>query len=355
MIIKQYANSGVDGSSGYEFQKHCALYIFLEQYEEIKDKKYFICLEHYEDFLFCYLTRDELIEKIETYQAKKSSKKWTMTQDFKNIIKKILEVGVDLNNDMNSKNNNYFHNLHFLSNHEISLSKQKDKEKFENIINERNETIKYKELYQEIKDEFLSLTNSKTKNELENLLFKYIDINKTYDKQKKVLVGMFINIFGNKVKDSKASVDTLLSLFRDVENTLNQGNIIALMDKTKRVESEQINTALNIITTQQKAYEEWKSKKDEYSKVLNLHPFKHNQFENAYENAFEYLKDLEQVEHQKIFTFIKENVPDCNNDIECLEKIVAKYKASYSTQFDEITIKAIILASYIQLKEEGLE
>ena len=37
MIIKQYANSGVDGASGYEFQKHCALYIFLEQYEEIKD------------------------------------------------------------------------------------------------------------------------------------------------------------------------------------------------------------------------------------------------------------------------------------------------------------------------------
>lgn len=353
--MKPYANSGINAVNGFEFQKHCALYIFLEQYKEIKDKKYFICLEHHDDFLFCYLTQDEIIEKVKTYQAKKASSKWTMTKDFKDIIKKILEVGVDLNNDMSSKTSDYFHNLHFLSNHEISLSKQKDKEKFENIINERNETIKYNELCQEIKDEFSSLTDSKTKDELENLSFKYIDINKTYDKQKKVLVGMFNDIFGNQVKDHKASVYSLLSLFRDVENTLNQGNIIALMDKTKRVESEQINKALNVITTQQKAYEEWKNKKDEYSKVLNLHPFKHNQFENAFENAFEYLKDLEQVEHHKIFSFIKENIPDCNNDIECLEKIIIKYKECYTTQFDEITIKAIILASYIQLKEEGLE
>jgi len=51
----KYSNSGVDGAGGYEFQKHCALYIFLEKYEDIKDSKYFICLEHYEDFLFCYL------------------------------------------------------------------------------------------------------------------------------------------------------------------------------------------------------------------------------------------------------------------------------------------------------------
>lgn len=351
-----YANSGINAVNGFEFQKHCALYIFLEQYEEIKEKKYFICLEHHDDFLFCYLTQDEIIEKIETYQAKKSSKKWTMNnQDFKDIIKKILKVGIDLNNDVSSKTDDYFHNLHFLSNYEISLSKNKDKKKIQNTINDGNETIKYNELYQEIKDELLSLTDLKTKNELENLSFKYIDINKTYDKQKKVLIGMFIDIFGTQVRDSKASVDALLLLFRDVENTLNQGNIITLMDETKRVESKQINNALNIITTQQKAFEEWKSKKNEYSKVLNLNPFNHKQFERAYENAFEYLKDLEQVEHQKIFTFIKENVPDCSNDIECLEKIITKYKAMYSTQFDEMTIKAIILASYIQLKEEGLE
>lgn len=352
MVKKKYSNSGVDGASGYEFQKHCVLYIFLEQYNEIKDKKYFICLEHYEDFLFCYLTEDELIEQIQTYQAKKSSKKWTMTSDFQDIIKKILEVGVDLKNDMTSKTTDYSHNLHFLSNHEISLKKKK----IENTINERNETLKYNQLYQEIKDELLSLTDIDTKNELEHLLFKYIDLGKKHKTQEQLLIGMFNDIFRSKVRDHKASVYTLLSLFRDVENTLNQGSIVALMDKTKRVESEKINKALSIITTQQKAFEDWKSKKDEYSKVLNLNPFKHKQFENAYENAFEYLKDLEQIEHQKIFAFIKANIPeDCTSDIECLEKIINQYKEKYNTQFDDITVKAIILASYIQLKEEGVE
>jgi len=29
---KPYSNAGVDGSGGYEFQKNCALYVFLEKY-----------------------------------------------------------------------------------------------------------------------------------------------------------------------------------------------------------------------------------------------------------------------------------------------------------------------------------
>ena len=37
MAKKKSSNSGVDGAGGYEFQKHCALYIFLEQYNDIKD------------------------------------------------------------------------------------------------------------------------------------------------------------------------------------------------------------------------------------------------------------------------------------------------------------------------------
>ena len=37
MSKKEYSNSGVHGTGGYEFQKHCALYIFLEQYNDIKD------------------------------------------------------------------------------------------------------------------------------------------------------------------------------------------------------------------------------------------------------------------------------------------------------------------------------
>lgn len=352
MISKPYSNSGVDGASGYEFQKHCALYIFLEQYEEIKDKKYFICLEHFEDFLFCYLTEDELIEKIETYQAKKSSKKWTMNNsEFKNIVKKILQVGIDLRNDQTLKSPNYFHNLHFLSNCEMSLSKTIKKKKIEDTINERIKINKYNDLKDEIKNELLTLTDSITKNEIKHLFFKFIDIGKTYKNQELLLIGMFNDIFGEKVRNHKASVLTLLSLFRDVENTLNQKNIVSLMDKSKRVESEQINKALNVITTKQKAFEEWKEKKNIYAPLLKINTMERNNFELHFENAFDYLKDLKQTEHQKIFKFVRMiDLTNCYTDEDSLKVIIDNFKLTNSTQFDDLTVKATILASYIQIR-----
>lgn len=354
MTKKKYSNSGVDGTSGYEFQKHCALYIFLEQYNEIKDCKYFICLEHHEDFLFCFLTNEELIANIETYQAKKSSKKWTITKEFEEIIQKILEVGVDLKNDKALKSKDYFHNLHFLSNHEISLLKT-NSNKFQNIINERNEEMKFDELHQEIKSKILSFTNTNTKNELNFLIFKYIDFAKTHKSQQQQLVGLFSDIFGKNINDHKASIITLLSLFRNAENTLNQGNIISLMDKSKRVDSKQINETLNIITIKQKAFDDWKSKKDVYAPILKISVKEHKHFEVEFENAFDYFKDLEAVEHQKIFNFIKIiDLSNCYTSEEGLNKIVKEFSENQNTQFDQITIKAIILASYIQVRE-GLE
>lgn len=353
MAKKKSSNSGVNGTGGYEFQKHCALYIFLEQYNDIKDSKYFICLEHHEDFLFCYLDEKEIITSIETYQAKKSSEKWTMhNEEFKKIIQKILEVGTDLKNDKAPKASDYFHNLHFLSNHEISLSKQKDKKKILNTINESNNTIKYNELYKEIKDELLSLTDSDTKNEIENLLFKYIDFAKTYKSQQQHLVGAFDDIFGKSIKDHKASVIVLLSLFRDVENILNQGNIVSLMDKSKRVESKQINEALNVITTKQKAFDEWKSKEETYRPILRIPTTEIENFKLNFGNAFDYFKDLEAVEHKKIFNFVKQiDLSDCYSSKEDLTKIVNEFSKKYNTQFNEVATKASLLASYIQVRE----
>ena len=71
--IKKEVNAGVHNATGIEFQKHCALYIFLENYEDIKDKQFFICIEHHDDFIFCYQNDHDVISAIDTYQAKKSS------------------------------------------------------------------------------------------------------------------------------------------------------------------------------------------------------------------------------------------------------------------------------------------
>lgn len=350
---KPYSNAGVDGSGGYEFQKHCALYIFLEKYEDIKDSKYFICLEHHEDFLFCYLDKAGLVKNIDSYQAKKSSSKWTLTQEFKDIIKKILEVGVDLSSDDINKVDDYFHNLYFLSNYEMKLSKTIKNKPIYNIINERNEIIKFNNLFDEIKVELQTLTNQSTKNQIDNLIFSYIDLNKTPKAQKRQLVGVFNDIFGNTILDHKASVETLLNLFRDVENTLNQGNIVHLMDSSKRVESGEINKTLNVLTTQQKAYNEWREQKDKYAELLQIPIKEHSSFELEFKNAFDYFKDLEQVEHQKIKNFVKNiDLSDCFTPESGLKKVMEEFKDKHNTQFNDIAIKAILLASYIQTREE---
>lgn len=348
--IKAYPNPGVDGAGGYEFQKHCALYIFLEKYADIKDSKYFICLEHHEDFLFCYLNEVELIKNIDTYQAKKSSKNWTLS-NLKDIIPKILEVGIDLKNDDFNKIDEYLHNLHFLTNHSIILSKGKTK----NIINERNEILKFNDLYDEIKKELQYFTNKDTEVEIVNLIFSYIDFNKTFKAQKQRLVGMFNDVFGNTILDHKASIETLLSLFNDAVNTLNQRNIVSLMDKSKRVESEQINKTLNILTTKQKAFDEWRELKNEYSNLLKIPIKEHNHFELEFENAFDYFKDLTQVEHQKIKNFVKKmDFSECFSLEKGLETVINSFNQEHNTQFDSITVKASILSSYIQVRE-GLE
>jgi len=48
------------------------LYILLNKYTTLANTKYFICLEHHEDFLSCHLTYNNLVRSIEAYQAKKS-------------------------------------------------------------------------------------------------------------------------------------------------------------------------------------------------------------------------------------------------------------------------------------------
>lgn len=66
-------NAGVHGAAGIEFQKHCALYLLFEEYDNLNDTKYFICIEHKDDFLFCYQDKEGLVHSIDCYQAKKSS------------------------------------------------------------------------------------------------------------------------------------------------------------------------------------------------------------------------------------------------------------------------------------------
>lgn len=352
-------NSGVHGSTGVEFQKHCALYFLFEKYENLKNKKYFICLEHHDDFLFCYQTSDELISSIEAYQAKKSSTQWTLSTEMYELIKKMMEVGLALNADGMPKLDNYKHNLEFVTNNSIKLiGKTKDKDSTM-TINESNNKIKFADLHTEISNKIKTAVGKLVNDdlnaisELDNITLSYIDLPKTSKMQKNCLIGEFEKIFGNKVNDHEAAVETLLLLFREVENTLNQGNIAKLMDESKRIGSQKINSAIEIITTKTMAFELWRDEKKEICNRLNITITERNSFELDFDNCFDRFKDLKQVEHLKIINFVKERngLHTFTDEVDCIQALYKEFHKNKSSQLSELNIKAAIYAAYIEVRE----
>lgn len=157
MAKNKAVNAGVDALTGFEFQRNCALYLLLDNFNSFIDKNFFICIEHHDDFLFCYKT-DCLayINEIYAYQAKKlSGKIWTIDARFSEMISKILLVGDNLKNDSFEKSEDYRHQLTFISNTEIELKysplkKLKAEGATEQIvkINEQNSTCVYNDLHE---------------------------------------------------------------------------------------------------------------------------------------------------------------------------------------------------------------
>ncbi|PWB15761.1 hypothetical protein DCO44_05135, partial [Acinetobacter sp. AM] len=53
---KKSVNGGVDAQVGFDFQRNCALYLLLDDYDSFKEKNFFVCIEHHDDFLYCFRT-----------------------------------------------------------------------------------------------------------------------------------------------------------------------------------------------------------------------------------------------------------------------------------------------------------
>ncbi|WP_159888553.1 dsDNA nuclease domain-containing protein [Paenibacillus puerhi] len=357
---KAAVNAGVHGSTGTEFQKHCALYFLFEKYNDLKDRKYFICIEHHDDFLFCYQNNDELISSIDSYQAKKSSEKWEMSGLYE-LLRKMTGVGLSLNADSMPKVNNYTHNLEFITNNSIQLSNGvRGKGKNKSItINESNSRLKFTDLDTEIINKIeAELTKLLGKDleglkELNNVSLAYIDFPKKSAGQKDSLVGQFNRIFGEKVSDHRAAVDALLLLFRDVENTLNQGNVVKLMDKSKRVSSESINDAIDVITTKTMAFDLWRNEEKEVCRNLEIAIPDKSEFKLNFINSFDRFKDYRQVEHKKILSFVKENrniMYRFTVETDCILELYQMFRKNISSQLSELSIKAAIYAAYIEVR-----
>lgn len=352
------ANAGVHAAAGFEFQKYCALHILFENYSTIQGRSYFICIEHHNDVLFCFVDHAKMLESINAYQTKKSSTQWALGADLSDILKKITQVGLDLHADPEPKNSRYSHTLQFITNNSIQMTCGRRPPVETELINESNTEVKYVNLHGEIKANIIkklkdiSVVAANQLAELDNLSLAYIDFPRKAQSQKDNLVGQFKRIFGNRVRDAVAAIDSLLLLFRGVETTLNNHGVSKLMDKSKRIEGDAIASAIHIITSQVKAYELWRDKGDILAGQLNISAWDHKQFELKFQNSFDLFKDLRQAEHQKILKYVLTNKSRWTqtNDVAVITAIYTAYTAENNTRLLPLDLKAAISAAYIELK-----
>lgn len=363
---KKAANSGIDALLGFEFQRNCALYLLLSDYDYFKGREFFLCIEHHDDFLFCYRTGCRSnIEEIHSYQAKKlSGNIWSINERFSELVAKILEIGNDLINDPIPKCASYTHALTFVSNTDIKLNykpskkeKESGKKEITYLLNEQNSKCTYASIPAEIKDkikENVALFCKKQnidyhKSELDNLHIQWVDFPRNKNTQKDALVGLMVRKFSH-VSDPLAAVELLLSLFREIEVVYNQGKIVNLLDSTKRLEGDEIKLAIDIIETEQKTFKLWRDYSTELSRRFRVPIGIQNSHKNYIRNTFELLKDMNNHEHQIIKNFVRKNdysMSHYSHD-DMFEAYVSDIKIKNSINLNDVDIFFSALCAFVE-------
>lgn len=352
-VVNRATNAGVHAATGFEFQKHCALFIYLDRYFQDIDKIFFICFEHHDDFLFAYLNDLGELKDIEIYQAKKSTSQWGLNKKLIEPLSKILDTVDQVEKDEIQKEEDYKALLFFITNGYIKLTKNKITE----LINASNLKVPFLQLpeiiQEDIKKQILSLNKSAAISELDKLNFQYIDFPQNYEAQKDQLIGMFDRLFGEKVHDHKAAIDTLLSIFRSVELTFNQGNQSRLLDEKKRITSDELSDSMSIITEKTMAFKLWRKYASDIARSLEIPIKEHKAFELYLQSSFDFFKDKTQVQHQKIKDFVFSNKSVLENyytDIEAIYDLAERYKKEHRGSLPAIQLRAAIFAAYIEMK-----
>jgi len=354
-------NSGVQANVGMDFQRNCSLYIFLEKYHEIKNKRYFIILEHYDDIVFGYLDSNNNLNKVETYQAKKSSTTWTNSAVFE-LIQKIVDNGISLLKDDLVKANDYSKDQFFITNNTIKLScRNLLKEEINFYINETNESVHFMNLPNDLRETLLKgskkiIFNPEQQLHFSTLNFAYLDFGRNSKTQLSLLIGKFQEVFGNSILDHKAARDTFLNRLNILDSTYNQGNISKLSDVSKRLESSSINEILDVITTQKLALEFCRKKSEKICEKLEINLFDSRYFELNFENSLDRFKDLTQGEHRKVFDFVSDNsnlFTQFFKDEKCIKALYNKFLNDKSSTLLEIQLKAAISAAYYLIKTKS--
>lgn len=357
-MIDKTINSGTDAQNGFALQRNTAIFLLLENYfNKFHSKKYFVCLEHHEDFLFCYFDDKGDVSSIEAYQSKKKSPDiWRLNNELYQILVKLLRTGKELIKDQIVKSPDYNHILYFSSNQTINLEHKPKKNENVPIISVSlkadNPISFFPLLPNELKEKIkTNITETDLHSELENLCFYWIPFTTTEKEQENQLVGKLDEVFGNKIFDKRAAIDTLVYLFRKVETTYNKGNTVKLLDKSKRVSSLEVEKAFHILTTKAKCFDYWHRKKSEVSSKLQIRITEKEIFELTFDSAFDLFKSLKEAEHQKIFNFVREQIHNISSHSEedAVFELFDLFKNSERTNFNDLHLKAILFAALFEV------
>lgn len=353
--MSKATNAGINAGSGFEFQKNCALFIYLDRYSRDINKSFFICIEHHDDFLFAYLNDTKELEYIEIYQAKKNTSKWELNEKLVEPLSKILSTVDQVEKDEIQKKEDYQALLFFITNAYIELKKNRIKD----VVNESNSIIPFSKLdgviQEELKEKISRFNNNAKICEVAKLNFQYIDFGKTYQAQIDQLVGQFSRLFGNRVRDHKAAIQTLLSVFRSIELTFNQGNKSRLLDEKKRITSDELSTCMSIIAERQMAFDLWRTYATHIASSLEIPIKDHKSFEFCLQSSFDLFKDKTQVQHQRIKEFVFNNISvleENNTDLEAIDDLAKRYKKENHGSLPDVHLRAAIIAAYIEMREQ---
>ena len=350
------SNSGVEGGSGYSFQKCCVVMLLLEQFQELKNKDYFICVEHHEDFLFGYLTDSGELKYIDTYQAKKSRDDWTTDNDFCEIIGKITKVGSEIMKDSFPKCSTYQHSLNFLTNKNIKLSSKRTKGKKQSVVKVQvsNNSVEYSALSRDIQENINSKicsSYSSFSSELENLKFQFIDLPQSNKGWYRVLESLSREVLGNAIEDHEATISTLIKLLQDIELTYNNNNEVLLSDNSKKLTKSKIMDTFSIFEEYKKSFTFWREHSQELATGLSLKLPIQRKAEELLKNCFDYFKDLKQPEYRKIYKYV-ENSTDIDekhsSESECISEIYAEYMKNNKPRLAEHMVAFSVIAAYVE-------
>ncbi|MCG9732348.1 DUF4297 domain-containing protein [Shewanella sp. Isolate13] len=365
-MVDKSVNAGVTAQQGFALQRNMALFVILDNFKDkFEGAKYFVSLEHLEDIVFCFLNDHGHAVKAETYQSKKKANgSWRINKSLAEIIVKILKTGKSLESDPHPKCPNYDHTLYFSTNSTVELetkvknsSKGGSSETFSENINELNSEVEFNALDEKLKEAIKKSLNQYDQfdeeilsEELNNLRFLFVNLTRVNKEQENQLKGKLDEVFTNKINDPKAALESLFKIFKTVELTYNQKNIARLSDKSKQVCSQDINKAIDIITTKSKAFDYWREQKSAISKKIGIKPFEKETFEMKFTLAFELFKSKDETEHQKILSFVKLNYQTCSSYAEedCVDELIEKFLYSNSSNLDKDTLKATVYAAYFE-------